>query len=515
MTSYGLNLLSEKKALVVVPTYNERENAPALCRGLLDLNLKFDILFVDDNSPDGTGRVIDELCAKHPNVKVLHRPGKQGIGSAHLAGIDWAYDHGYDILITMDCDFTHPPEYVLRSLNELEPDGAVVVGSRYILPNSLPGWAANRRFLTRTGHIVTQLLLGIPYDATGALRLYRLDKIPRQVFHLTHSKGYSFFFESLFVLYKNGCKIQEFPIELPARTYGDSKMSWAEVFRSVKLLCSTFFISRFSPEKYQHGEPVPMSLINPNLVDKQGWDYYWQEKKPAGGLLYDAVASFYRKFIIQRSLKHFISENFAVGAKVLHAGCGSGQVDLAVKDLIDIKAMDISVNALHFYKKTNGNTADICHGSIFDIPLPESSVDGVYNLGVLEHFTDAEIQLILAEFGRVLKPGARAVIFWPPEHGISVLFFKALRWFYAVFLRNPDKKFHPDEITRLTSRAHAEEIVRRAGLSFIDYYFGPRDMFTYSVVIAQKPVEGAMKQPVGGPDSFGKQEFEKRLVGAR
>jgi dolichol-phosphate mannosyltransferase len=481
-----------QKTLVFVPTFNERENVEALYRGLLALELDFDILFLDDNSPDGTGEVIDRLAQENSRVHCIHRSGKLGIGSAHNDGINWAYDHGYQCLVTMDCDFTHPPESVQRILAEMA-DNDVVVGSRFVTSGSLPGWAFSRRMLTHLGHLVTRLLLGIPYDATGALRLYRLDRIPREIFQLVHSRGYSFFFESLYILCRNGFTVGEFAISLPVRTYGHSKMSMSEVRRSLRLLFHTFLISKFSPEKYQLGAPIPPELIDPTKVDEQGWEEYWSTKKPTGGLLYDAVASFYRKYIIQRSLRYFIHEYFPPSAKVLHAGCGSGQVDTGIRGHIRIVGMDISVNALRFYRKSNGSNAPILHGSIFDIPLPDNSVEGIYNLGVMEHFTEEEICSILTEFKRVLTPGGRMIIFWPPEFGLSVLFFKTLRWFYRTFLGEPDKKFHPDELTRIRSRDHAIQFFQTLELPVLRYYFGPKDLFTYAVIVAEKP--GANTRP--------------------
>src|SRR5271169_1676147 len=122
--------------LVFVPTYNERENVEVLCNEILSLGLDLDILFMDDNSPDGTGDIIDKLVSENANVYVIHRSGKLGIGSAHQDGISWAYDKGYSILITMDCDFTHPPEYIPRIIAHAAGYD-VVVGSRYMNKDSL------------------------------------------------------------------------------------------------------------------------------------------------------------------------------------------------------------------------------------------------------------------------------------------------------------------------------------------------------------------------------------------
>ncbi len=161
------------------------------------------------------------------------------------------------------------------------------------------------------------------------------------------------------------------------------------------------------------------------LRDTQGWNAYWDKKKSTRGLFYDLVAEFYRRVIIRPSLNHFIKGNFAKGDPVLHAGCGSGQVDADIRGYISITALDISPIALEIYKRENGPESTTLLASIFQIPLPDAAMTGIYNLGVMEHFTAEEIQRILQEFRRVLRPGGRFVAFWPPEFGLSVLFFES------------------------------------------------------------------------------------------
>ncbi|MGH7680143.1 MAG: polyprenol monophosphomannose synthase, partial [Gemmatimonadaceae bacterium] len=212
------------KTLIVVPTYNEQDNAPRMVEALRALDLDADVLFVDDNSPDGTGQLLEQLRSGHPRLFVRHRSGKEGIGSAHQDGIAYAYDAGYQCLVTLDCDFSHNPEDIPRFLREAESSD-VVVGSRWTTKNSLSEWNAYRRMMTGIGHVLTRAILGLPYDATGAFRAYRLDRIPRETFSLVKGRSYSFFFESLFVLYRNAFRISEIPIVLPARTYGHSKMT--------------------------------------------------------------------------------------------------------------------------------------------------------------------------------------------------------------------------------------------------------------------------------------------------
>lgn len=220
------------------------------------------------------------------------------------------------------------------------------------------------------------------------------------------------------------------------------------------------------------------------LVDHQGWDEYWQSKDKKRGKVYDTVAEFYRKHIIRPSLNHFIRKYFVRGASLLHAGCGSGQVDADIRHYVSITGLDLSQNALAIYRRENGELCKTLHGSIFQIPLPDQTMDGVYNLGVLEHFNEAEIAKILKEFRRVLKEDGKLVAFWPPEFGASVLFFKGLKTTLEFAFRRPFK-FHPDEICRLRSKQHAYAILERAGFEVLEYAFGFRDYFTYSVVVAR------------------------------
>ena len=469
------------RTLVFIPTYNERENVGLLTERIRALGLDLDILFMDDNSPDGTGAILDALAQKNPGMTVLHRSGKLGIGSAHKEGIRWAYAHGYKTLVTMDCDFTHPPELIPEFLKNF--DGAdVVVGSRYMLKDSLEEWNLFRTVLTKAGHVMTTIFLRLPYDATGALRLYRLDTIPPQVFELPGSKGYSFLFESLFILNFNGFRIREVAIKLPARTYGHSKMKISDAWQSLRLLWLTFMRSIFARETFEVFEPfVPESAARTS-AEADGWEQYWKAQKSSGGVVYDLIATFYRKVLIRPLLNHFIRGYFKRGDEVLHAGCGSGQVDADIRGYIRITALDYSVNALNFYKRVNGKKSCLLYGSIFQVPLPDKSMDGIYNLGVMEHFSEEDIHKILLEFKRVLKPGARAVLFWPPEFGLSVRFLKMVHFILQKALRK-DIKLHPDEICRIRSRAHVEGIMNRAGFCLDRYYFGWRDMFTYVVIV--------------------------------
>lgn len=473
--------------LIFIPTYNEAKNAPLMCGEIGRQSLDADLLFIDDGSPDGTGKILEDLKAEFPRLVVRHRAGKLGIGSAHAEAIQWAYEQGYRTLVTLDCDFTHSPSDIPRLLQESEGSD-VVVGSRWINKDSLPGWNLFRLTLTRLGRFLTKTLLGIPQDASGAFRVYRLDRIPREIFNLPKSKGYPFFFESLFVFNRNGLKVREVPIVLPARTYGNSKMSAGAATHSAWYILELLFESIRKPERFLlAGRAVEWE---PGLVDPQNWDGYWNspDQKPEGESgrgIYDFIAGLYRRWVIRRNLEAALRRVFPDGACLLHAGCGSGQVDAGLHDRFRITALDISTGALQLYARNNPGVREISHGSIFRLPFPDGSFDGIYNLGVMEHFTVDEITRILAEFHRVLKPRGRMVLFWPHVRATSV-FVLGLVHFVMGRIPGLRGRLHPPEITHCRGKQHARDMLGPAGFRLAGYRFGPADGFVQAVIHAEK-----------------------------
>ena len=472
----------KRRLLIFVPTYNERHNVERLCAELRALDVDADILFMDDGSPDGTGDVLDRLAQDYPDVRVVHRTAKLGIGTAHRAGIRYAYDHGYDLLVTMDADFSHSPSDIPRLLDAHDDETDVVVGSRYMCANSLPGWSPHRRFLTALGHRMTEGLLGIPYDASGALRLYDLRRIPRALFDLSIAPAYAFFYETLFVLHLHGCRVREIPIVLPARVYGSSKLTLREALRSARFLLHLWFTELVWPERYRLARQIDRHRP---LPETQGWDSYWGRSRDGVGLAYEIIAALYRRRVIKANLERALGRHFAPGAELLHAGCGSGQVDAGLHRDYRITAVDISVAALERYARNNPGAARIEQATIFQLPFPAESFDGVFNLGVLEHFAAEDIRSILLEVHRVLKPGGKAVFFWPHRWGSSVMVLHSLGWLLGRLGRT--EKLHPDEISLLRSRRAAADTLRAAGLELADYTFGPRDGFVQAVVVAARP----------------------------
>jgi dolichol-phosphate mannosyltransferase len=469
------------RTLIFIPTYNERDNVENMAGQILALGLDADLLFMDDDSPDGTGEILDRLAAGHPRLSIIHRVGKLGIGSAHLDGIRWAFDHGYERLITMDCDFTHTPANVLTLIQS--SDGYdVTVGSRYMRENSLPGWNLMRKSLTGLGHFLTTNLLGIPFDATGALRAYDLRRIPRELFERVTASGYAFFFESMYMLVRNNFSVKEFPIVLSARTYGSSKMTVQETLRSGAKLLSVWVAGVAHPSRFRVSPPV--GGIDQILFDPQDWNAYWDRKERPSAIAYDFVADAYRMWVIKAQVERFIFKHFSDGSHLLHAGCGSGQVDTGLHGRVRITAIDISPSALRIYRRNNPAAFAVRHATILDLHFPAESFDGVYSVCVLEHFTREELRLILAQFHCVLKPGGKLVIFWPHARATSVARLKGAHWLLNDVLGSP-VKFPPAD-SLLHSRQWVESLLHDAAFRLADYSFGARDFFVQAVVVAEK-----------------------------
>lgn len=221
--------------LLVIPTYNEAGNIGHLVREIGAQALPLEILVIDDNSPDGTGELAEALSKEFP-LKVIHRKGKLGVGSAHKAGFRYAIEHGYKAVMTMDADFAHSPEY-LRELLRKGDTSDVVVGSRYLTGGGLSGWSLPRRLLTHTAHRLTVHLLGIPYDCTGGLRFYRTSLLKQIDFREIQAEGNAFLIEMLFHICRRGFSVSQVPIVIPTRRLGESKVSRAEILRAFRTLC--------------------------------------------------------------------------------------------------------------------------------------------------------------------------------------------------------------------------------------------------------------------------------------
>lgn len=214
------------KALIVLPTYNEAENLSRLAEGIFaNAPNSAEILIIDDNSPDGTGKIADEMAQKNSRITVMHRPGKMGLGSAYVQGYKWALKRPYDVIIQMDCDFSHDPKDLPRLIDALA--GAdLAIGSRYVKGGSIKNWPWHRFLISRLGNLYARSImqLGIK-DMTGGYRAYKRNALESLMKESIVSEGYAFMVETGFHVVRQGFTVKEIPIIFMDRTRGKSKMS--------------------------------------------------------------------------------------------------------------------------------------------------------------------------------------------------------------------------------------------------------------------------------------------------
>lgn len=223
-----------RHVLVVVPTYDERETLPGTVARLRGAVPEADVLVVDDGSPDGTGQVADRIAAADPRVAVLHRPGKQGLGTAYVAGFRLALERGYDVVVEMDADGSHQPEELPRLLDALDDDVALVIGSRWVPGGSVVHWPRRRALLSRAGNAFTRVVLGLDVrDATAGFRAYRADALRSVDLGAVASQGYCFQVDMAWRVAQSGGVVREVPIRFVERVEGRSKMSRAIVVEAL------------------------------------------------------------------------------------------------------------------------------------------------------------------------------------------------------------------------------------------------------------------------------------------
>lgn len=214
-----------KRALIIFPTYNEKDNIEKIVHAVLPLDPRIHVLIVDDNSPDGTGKIADKLSASEEKVNVLHRQNKEGLGKAYIAGFKWAIEHGYDYIFEMDADFSHGPEYIRDFLREIQHHD-LVLGSRYISGVNVINWPMSRLLLSYYANAYTRIVTGIPVrDATGGYKCFRKEVLEAINLDDVKASGYSFQIEMTMRAWKKGFKIKEIPIIFMDRVAGTSKMS--------------------------------------------------------------------------------------------------------------------------------------------------------------------------------------------------------------------------------------------------------------------------------------------------
>jgi len=251
------------KTLIIIPTYNEFDNLRPLLQEIFSFAHAVDVLIVDDNSPDGTGKLADQIHVENPQVNVLHRAGKLGLGTAYIAGFKYAVEHGYDAAFEMDADFSHDPRYLPDFLQKIE-NADLVIGSRYVEGGDTPNWSLLRRFISGGGNIFARFMLGIPvHDCTAGYRCYRRQVLESIELDTIESQGYAFQVELAYRVYKHGFKIVETPIIFMDRRVGKSKMS-----RTIFLEGLTWVIRTRFARSSGKGKSIPSSSPNAAFVSE-------------------------------------------------------------------------------------------------------------------------------------------------------------------------------------------------------------------------------------------------------
>jgi dolichol-phosphate mannosyltransferase len=244
------------KALITVATYNEIENLPTLVEEVLRYAPQAELLVIDDNSPDGTGRWCDQRAGEDPRLHCVHRPGKLGLGSATVAGMQYAIARGYTYVLNMDADFSHQPRYLPDLLAGMEPaEGPpvdVMIGSRYVPGGGVEGWPLRRHLMSRGVNCYARWLLGLtPKDCSGAFRCYRASMLARLDFTAIRSRGYSFQEEILWHLKRLGARLGETPIVFVDRQRGASKIDSREALAALGIILRLGMKNWFAPSGHR------------------------------------------------------------------------------------------------------------------------------------------------------------------------------------------------------------------------------------------------------------------------
>jgi dolichol-phosphate mannosyltransferase len=246
MTKILEDVMPEKKVLIIIPTYNERENIPLIIPEIKKVVPYAEILIVDDNSPDGTSQIAKELSKSISGINILDRTEKEGLGKAYIAGFKWALEKDYDLILEMDADFSHNPEY-LPDLIKAADEADLVIGSRYLNGTvNVVNWPLERLLLSYFGNIAARKIAGIKImDCTGGFKCFRAETLRSLDLDSIASSGYSFQVEMNFYVQKANLKIKEVPIVFKDRILGESKMSSSIVKEAISLLWKLRFKSLF------------------------------------------------------------------------------------------------------------------------------------------------------------------------------------------------------------------------------------------------------------------------------
>ena len=229
------------KYLIIIPTYNEKENIAIILTEILNLNNNFNILVVDDNSPDGTSNIVEEFILSNSNINIIKRNNKGGLGSAYIEGFKWAIDNNYNYVMQIDADLSHNPKDLIRLMNKSN-NYDLVIGSRYIKGISIVNWPLSRLILSYLANLYARIIIGIPIkDVTGGFKCISVNILKSINLDKIKSEGYSFQIELNYLAWMNNYTITEIPIVFTDRTLGTSKMSKTVIFEAIYMVPYLFF----------------------------------------------------------------------------------------------------------------------------------------------------------------------------------------------------------------------------------------------------------------------------------
>ena len=239
------------KTLIISPTYNEHKNISDLISKIKNVNNKYHILIIDDNSPDGTGKIVEDIMTKYDNVFLIKRKGKLGLGTAYCEGFNWAINNKYDTIIQMDADLSHNPKDIPKLIAELK-NADLIIGSRYIDGVNVINWPISRLLLSYFANVYARLIIGLNIkDLTGGFKCYNRMALQNIDISSIKSEGYSFQIELNFLVWINGFKLKEIPIVFTDRTIGESKMNKSIIIEAIFIVPKLFFKKVLNKMKFK------------------------------------------------------------------------------------------------------------------------------------------------------------------------------------------------------------------------------------------------------------------------
>lgn len=250
---------SSQRVLIIIPTYNEAENLEPMVEAIQIQSRDLHILIIDDNSPDGTGEIADRLSREYSTVHVMHRPGKMGLGTAYIAGFQWAIKQNFDYVLEMDCDFSHDPKYLLKLVDKMD-ECDVVIGSRYTSGGGTVNWSPLRKLVSAGGNLFARLILGLGVrDCTAGFKCYRRQVLETIPWHQVNLEGYAFQIATIYYSQRQGYRIQEIPIMFVDRRVGQSKMSSRIVLEAFQYV----LVTRWN--EIWHSRPEKVAKVDASL----------------------------------------------------------------------------------------------------------------------------------------------------------------------------------------------------------------------------------------------------------